>query len=161
MTGVQKKIHMSMRSIPRTAPVGVRVMAYRNLHKACWSLKDMKTGRVIAHLDEVYISDADFRVSQAGRNRVLMEKTKNVHAGVVGTVILAKNDREAASWIEVRYNPYRYSTFVRAGDSSPVHRADVVHLSNTGRAFALCDSSPDGEKSWTTESQPQPLSSSS
>lgn len=128
-----------MRNIPRTAPVGIRVMAYRNLHKACWSLKDLRSGRVVAHLDEVTLSDATFRVSQAGRERVIRERSKNVHAGVVGTVISSPDAGIVASMRRVRYNPYQTATFVVAEGGAPVLKAPLVHLSAPGGAFALLE----------------------
>jgi hypothetical protein len=126
-----------MRDISRTAPVGTRVMAYRNLHKGCWSVKSLKTGRVLAHLDEVFISDALFRVSEAGRQRVLRERVKNVHAGVVGVVSLPPGAGEFAPGRRVRYNPYQAATFLTAPDGAPILGAPLVHLDAAGGAYAL------------------------
>lgn len=60
-----------------------------NLHKHCWSVKALQgenKGRVIHHLNEIVLRDAIFKVYQSGRERVLREQRKNVHAGVVGYV---------------------------------------------------------------------------
>jgi len=126
-----------MKDISRTAPVGTRVMAYRNLHKGCWSVKSLKTGRVLAHLDEVFISDALFRVSEAGRQRVIRERSKNVHAGVVGVVSAPPGGGEFAPRTRVRYNPYQAATFITATDGAPIFGAPLVHLDAAGGAFAL------------------------
>ena len=67
----------------------MRVFVYFNLHKKCLSVKALEgesKGRVIAHADSVELVNATFKVSQAGRQRVLRERRKNVHAGVVGTM---------------------------------------------------------------------------
>lgn len=112
-------------------------MAYRNLHKACWSVKSLKTGRVLAHLDEVFISDALFRVSEAGRQRVIRERAKNVHAGVVGVVSLPPGGGEFAPRGRVRYNPYQAATFLTVPDGAPIHGAPLVHLDAAGGAYAL------------------------
>lgn len=137
MTGAQTADDMDMRDIPRTAPVGTRVMAYRNLHKGCWSLKELRTGRVIAHLEEVFISDALFRVSEAGRQRVLRERAKNVHAGVVGVVSAPPGDGMLVLRTGVRYNPYQAATFLTVPHGVPLTGAACVHLDAAGRAFAL------------------------
>ena len=126
-----------MRDISHTAPVGTRVMAYRNLHKGCWSVKSLKTGRVLAHLKEVFISDALFRVSEAGRQRVIRERSKNVHAGVVGVVSDLPEGGEFALRTKVRYNPYQAATFLTAPDGAPIFGAPLVHLDIAGGAYAL------------------------
>ena len=61
-----------------------KVFVYYNLHQHMWSVKDIKTGRVICHQYEVQLYNATFKVSAAGRARVLKERRKNVHAGVQG-----------------------------------------------------------------------------
>ena len=48
-----------------------KVFVYRNLHKKCYSVKDWKTKKVIAHVDNIFLKDAVFKVSEAGRQRVL------------------------------------------------------------------------------------------
>jgi hypothetical protein len=115
---------------------GIRAVVYRNLHKGCWSVKSTATGRVVAHRDEVWVEGATFKVSSAGRARVLRERCKNVHAGVVGTVFFRGNRNIAGSGVRVRYNPYDTETFVREGDGTPVHHAELVYLSGNGQVFA-------------------------
>lgn len=106
---------------------GLKVFVYFNLHRRCWSVKALEgenRGRVVAHLDRVQLRDCVFKVSEAGRQRVLREKRKNVHAGVVGRI-----DQEARHWwgvYEVTYNPYRFSNFVAKRTSTPVGSAGKV-----------------------------------
>ncbi len=96
---------------------GRKVFVYRNLHKRCFSVKDVKTGLVIAHVDSIVLTNCQFKVSQAGRTRVLKEKRKNVHAGVVG-IWTEQTPRKMKT--SVKYNPYKYSSFVRAEDETPI-----------------------------------------
>ena len=63
---------------------GTKVDVYKNLHKDIWSVRNRKTGRVITHKKLVHVRDASFVVQPAGRNKVLAEKRKNVHAFVRG-----------------------------------------------------------------------------
>ena len=93
---------------------GQRVFVYRNLTKMCWSVRDCKTRRVVAHLDRLSLSDATFKVSEAGRQRVLRERKKNVHAGIEG---FYSSSGEASrlmftdTYKCVRYDPYKRGSF--------------------------------------------------
>jgi hypothetical protein len=62
------------------------VEVYRNLHKDCWSVRDSKTRLVISHVDYIHLQNATLVVRPAGREKVLREKRKNVHAFIKGTV---------------------------------------------------------------------------
>jgi hypothetical protein len=110
-----------------------KVFVYFNLHKKCWSLKNVKTGRVIGHRDEVFLSDCLLKVSEAGRQRVLREKRKNVHAGVQG---FETNVIPIGSSVEITYNPYKYNSFVVKETGEPVKGARCVHLCK-GRVWAI------------------------
>ena len=107
------------------------VYVYRNLHKACWSIK--QDGLVKAHADTVRLSDCEFRVGEKGRLRVIKEKKKNVHAGVVGFI---PNDSFAGPSLQacdsITYNPYKYKTFVYKKDEAPIHKAQFVYLGEKG-----------------------------
>ena len=111
----------------------MKVFVYWNLHKQVWSVKALEgkdKGRVIYHAQNVTLSDCTFKVSEAGRQRVLREKRKNVHAGVVGqlgriNIPLSYMPQMTA----VTYNPYKYETFVRKNnDFMPVYVADWVYM---------------------------------
>lgn len=98
----------------------MKVFVYYNLHKKVFSVRALegdRRGLVIAHVREIGLTDVTFKVSEAGRQRVLRERKKNVHAGVVGqwSGLHDQNGLEA-----VTYNPYRYSSFVRQADETPV-----------------------------------------
>jgi len=108
--------------------VRMKVFVYYNLHRKVWSIKalegDMK-GRVVAHRSEAVLENPRPKVSQAGRKRVLRDRRKNVHAGLVGVwhdrdILLMEGD-------VITYNPYKHKTFVYADNLSPF----------TGASFAL------------------------
>ena len=61
-----------------------RVKVYYNLQRHCLSVIDAETGLLYCHAHRVELHNAKFRVQLAGRNRVIKEKRKNVHAYVVG-----------------------------------------------------------------------------
>jgi hypothetical protein len=108
----------------------MKVFVYFNLHRKCWSVKALEgptKGRVVQHADTLMLTDCVFKVSEAGRQRVLRERRKNVHAGVVGTLTPAL-DRFIRDVKMVTYNPYRAGTFVNKVTGEPIHSADVVLL---------------------------------
>jgi hypothetical protein len=109
----------------------MKVFVYFNLHRKVFSVRALEgpnKGRVVAHRPSVHLVNAEFRVSQAGRARVIAEQRKNVHAGVVGQW----DDTLPASYagVAVTYNPYRFESFVRKSDEQPVHRAHNAYLYN-------------------------------
>ena len=128
----------------------MKVDVYRNLHNGMYSIKSREAdtrGLVIAHAKQVWLDDVEFVVSDAGRNRVLREKKKYVHAFVRGTlssffgnvrdvdVDLSKVHECVHEELnfnamtkygeEFTYNPYRFSTFVDRETESELH--DAAH----------------------------------
>lgn len=69
-----------------------------------WSLKNWNTGLVDRHMDTVYLKDVRMHIGQAGRRKVIETGVKNVHAGVVGKVIVPE-EAPAEGWQELHYNP--------------------------------------------------------
>jgi len=115
----------------------MKVFVYFNLHRKLFSIKALEgnmKGRVIAHRQQVLLNDATFKVSEAGRQRVIRERRKNVHAGVSGTwfddddVQHAGNVFVNINGSAIMYNPYRYSTFVHLYGEHPITSARLVAL---------------------------------
>ena len=109
-----------------------RVMVYRNLTKDCWSVKSVKSGRVRFHVKVITIVNGQFKVSECGRQRVIREKKKYVHAGVVGDIGFSPITLDG--WTRVRYNPYTTATFVDM-DNNPIHEASEIHLTWEGHVY--------------------------
>lgn len=102
----------------------MRVEVYFNLHKHVFSVRQCSTGRVILHTDKVHIRDPQFVVRKSGRDRVLREGKKNVHAFVRGEI--AHFDDFNPDYLDyslVSYNPYKHDTFVDVQDVTPVRTA--------------------------------------
>jgi hypothetical protein len=112
----------------------MRVEVYFNLHKKTFSVRNCKTGLVIAHTDNIWVEDPVFVVRKAGREKVLRERKKNVHAFVRGTWMpdLLVEDasklhhREVSK--EVTYNPYKYDSFVTKHDAKPIDFGRLASL---------------------------------
>lgn len=140
-------------------------LVYRNLHKNCWSVKALNgpnRGRTVLHANFVAVLDTDFYVSQKGRERVLREKKKNVHAGVFGRVHYAVVEQERyptcptvrhghvegsldhlgdvsnhPAYREVTYNPYKFSEFVFKDnlETASTGEHDAVILTQNGKVY--------------------------
>ena len=108
----------------------MKVFIYFNLHRKCFSVKALegaKKGRVVAHVNDAIVYNPTFKVSEAGRQRVLRERKKNVHAGVVGQWFEGEfNAKRCAELMEytgraVTYNPYRFDSFVYKNTETPIN----------------------------------------
>ena len=106
-----------------------KVRIYRNLHKKLYSVQEKVNGRwkVVEHTNDINLINVTFKVSEAGRQRVIKEKRKNVHAAMIGE----RFPFIPKSFVyrdEVTYNPYKYSTFVLAKDGTPIKNARYVAI---------------------------------
>lgn len=120
----------------------MKVAVYFNLHKHLFSVVCLEKGhpmkgRVIKHADEVDLVDVTFRVREGGRQKVLREKKKNVHAFVIGTMktfdeVAPVFFNEGRKFKKVQYNPYKYSTFVDKQEN-PIHNAEYAMLLVLGK----------------------------
>jgi hypothetical protein len=110
----------------------MKVDIYFNLHKKCLSIRHK--GKVIAHAAGAHLECVQFKVSEAGRQRVLREKRKNVHAVVRGLLVSHWQGSGPSigmvpspdSLQAVTYNPYKWGSFVLRKDEEPIHRAAEV-----------------------------------
>ena len=104
----------------------MRVEVYYNLHKSVFSVRHK--GRVIAHMDNVVIDNPKYVVRKAGREKVLREGKKNVHAFVRGELrednIVGMN----ITMFDVTYNPYKFASFVNKSNEEPIYESKVAVL---------------------------------
>jgi hypothetical protein len=117
------------------------VRVYRNLNNGLISILDKKTNLVVGYCDAVQVvpidSDSDVKcvVLQGGRNRVIRDKQKNVHAYLEGAISQFTNfrplkDRTFTSRpvvilgdapTSISYNPYKNDCFyLTANPKKPV-----------------------------------------
>lgn len=138
----------------------MRVRIYYNLNKAVWSIKAMEGpfyGKVIAYAKAVTLDDAHTVVSQAGRERVLRERKKNVHAYIDGTlntvqglemrqypVDLGNLETDEQSWVpavvqQVKYNPFQVAHFYweHDGETTEHQTLDRVLMTAERKVFAV------------------------
>lgn len=115
----------------------MRVAVYFNLTKNIFSVQSREKesyGRVIDHVESVVLKAPKFVVRQAGRNKVIKDQQKNVHAFVVGTI--SKTGVDTASLEEVMtYDPYKHTSFVKLETQEPVEKAEyaILRLGRDGK----------------------------
>ena len=108
------------------------------MHKRLFSVQEKVNGqwKVVGHTDDITLYNVTFKVSEAGRQRVLREKKKNVHAFVEGT--LSPSPLKCDNPLTIRYNPYKSGSFT-SGDFN-VKQAGAVRLSkNEGKPLMQAD----------------------
>jgi hypothetical protein len=113
--------------------IGKKVMVYYNLHKHTFSVT--YDSKVIMYADYVKLGDVEFRVRQGGKEKVRSEKSKNVHAFVIGKLLdyceyPCDEMPTPSSDKVVTYNPYKHDTFVFKDTEEPVYRAQEVDMIN-------------------------------
>jgi hypothetical protein len=90
---------------------------YRNLHRGNFSvqtyLQEKKGYRVTDRVSTAILEDCSFRVYETGRQKVIKEKRKNVHAYVEPKSYRVINgDIDVSKFREIYYNPYDFDSFV-------------------------------------------------
>jgi len=106
--------------------IGARVRVYRNLHTGNFSVQCAKTGLVVAHVSSIALTNVTFVVRKAGRQKVLAQKKKNVHAFVVGNVC----SLTGAARRQVKYNPYVADCFYLEERKEKISSAAFAELVN-------------------------------
>lgn len=118
------------------------VEVYFNLHRKCFSVRardGADRGKVIAHVRGIVLRDVAFKVSEAGRQRVLRERRKNVHATVRGVVTSGGTVRR--SMRGVTYNPFVAGHFTERATGARVDNAAWcgMHLTHDRHARIYVD----------------------
>ena len=116
---------------------------YKNLHNGLWSIASIETGLVVGHAELICLENTSFKVSESGRQRVIKEKCKNVHAYIVGDVRYAQGFRSFknrtivqtyrksvgfCNGVHIGYNPYKAGYFVNKVTGDKVENFPFVIL---------------------------------
>jgi hypothetical protein len=122
----------------RTVKEGQKVSAFWNLHHHVFSLQSNVTEEgkrktlVISHCNGVILKDVTFVVRKAGRERVLKERQKNIHAFVkgefVGETDFLQELSIGAGMREAYYNPFKQDCFTDKETGAKLFGAEIVIL---------------------------------
>lgn len=110
----------------------MKARVYFNLHKQMLSVQHKVNGvwKVVRHTDNISLQNVIFKVSEAGRQRVLREKRKNVHAYIEGEEIPFVPKFHSYESV-ISYNPYKHSTFIITNwHNEPVDEAHFAKIEN-------------------------------
>ena len=115
---------------------------YYNLHRKCWSIRDVKSRLVEGHSDFLLIDCLEAKISEAGRQRVIKEGVKNVHAGLVGVIFSRKQPKsiDLTSLRAITYNPYKYNSFIYKDTGEKFTSGRVIMLKG-GTCYAIMQES--------------------
>ena len=116
------------------------VRVFKNLKHGCYSI--MQRGVIRASAKQVRLCDVEFRVRESGRQRMLREQRKNVHAFAVGRLVdyvhpADERDLERMPGRGAFYDPYRFPSFVDRETNAPVIRVSVAHFDEHGVVYSL------------------------
>lgn len=129
----------------------MKVDVYRNLNRrgVVWSVKSRqkpKYGIVIDRPSSLLLKGVQLVVSEAGRQRCLRTKRRNVHAfaraeDYVSEQNFSRHDKLFAIKCKdmgdkIRYNPYLCSSFETVAGQR-IETADLVFFDSSGDVFAL------------------------
>lgn len=133
---VESIINSNGKRIPRNTSVGDTVDAYRNLNKpeffSCKQTKGENKGKVSCYAKVIVLGDVCFKVSEASRQRILKQQSRNVHAFVRGEFLDCFDGKFTPddSFICTTYNPYKGDWFYIRESGEPIPR-------NTTSRFAI------------------------
>ncbi|MFK4132359.1 hypothetical protein ACI2KR_08700 [Pseudomonas luteola] len=127
----------------------MKVRVYRNLNNGLVSIMCEKTRLVLGYGQEIMLDEVDFIVNESGRQRVLRDKCKNVHAYARGTIISATDFlplkgrkisiEPSESMLQpserIFYNPYRSGSFTDL-EGRRVSRANRCFINGAGEIYA-------------------------
>lgn len=142
-----------------------RVFIYRNLRKRCWSVRAKtgpRKGLVVGHVDNFTLTGVHPEISEAGRQRVLRERRKNIHAGLTGRLVsftvdgikwtvpgCSYNEHETPNiassggwlvprhgWERIHYNPYVKGGFYPSLDSTLTVESSVICVATGSSIYA-------------------------
>ena len=109
---------------------------YWNLHEKVFSVLawnvPSKGWRLYTHASCLSASDVQFKVHEAGRQRVIKEQSKNVHAYVIAQDIKILKYSKLPDLVvengykDATYNPYIYKGFVDVKTKEILSRASSV-----------------------------------
>lgn len=125
--------------------IAKKIRIYRNLNNGHMSVQQKvdKRWAVVGHVTDCVVRDVRFHISEAGRQRVIREGCKNVHAWGEG-ILMGQLEPDLYAPILLVYNPYVHTSFIEQGDDSVridscrylVVRANVVYVSRSATVHA-------------------------
>jgi hypothetical protein len=109
------------------------VQVYKNLRRGDWSIR--AKGKVIGHASACVLANVTFHVSEAGRQRVIRNHCREVHAWGIGELI--DGPAPQGERVPITYRPFEGGSFVRRDNGLPITVAAFVHFTENDGAVAI------------------------
>lgn len=123
---------MGVRELDWDATIGQKIRIYRNLNNGTMSIQTHTKGtgwRVAGHVTNAIVADGVFHISESGRQRVIAQNRKNVHAWYEG-VLIGQFNPSIDCPIDLAYNPYINETFVERRSQRAIKRCKYLVVRN-------------------------------
>jgi hypothetical protein len=142
LCGAQYNSPVTFAEIGTVIDKNLPVRVFKNLKHGCYSI--MQRGVVKASAREVRLAGVEFRVREAGRQRTLREKRKNIHAFAVGRLVdyVHPSDSRRMEPMTGRsafYDPFRFASFVDGETQAPVTSVSFAQFDEDGVIYSLDD----------------------
>ena len=111
----------------------IPVRVYFNLTRKVWSIQSYQPGkgwRLLTHATHLTLQNAVTKVSESGRQRVIRERKKYVHAYIQGELI--RTVPQSHSDRRLSYNPYTGPDFYWKDDNTVAKELGEVVFSESG-----------------------------
>jgi hypothetical protein len=107
---------------------GLQTRIYRNLGNGLMSLTQQinKSWLLVGHTRDVALQYPKFYVSEAGRQRVIRERQKNVHAWATGRLLTIANRFDRSDLKQIYYCPYTQPYFSWLDSGEQIISADLL-----------------------------------
>ncbi len=115
------------------------VRVFLNHKHRCYSI--FQNGAIRASARQVRLEDVEFRVRESGREKMLRENRRTIHAFAVGRLVdhVHPSDRErdlgGLAGRKVRYNPREAGCFMDVQTREPVSNATLAQFDEDGATY--------------------------
>jgi hypothetical protein len=108
--------------------IGQQIETYRNLNQGfLFSIKDKKTGLVVAHGNCYRVENVVCKVREGGRQRAIKEKRRNVHA-FLSCFYSGECEMSLEGLSELYYNPFTLDHFINKETGEKVESVDFAYF---------------------------------
>ena len=101
------------------------VYIYRCLNRKGHIYSIKQNGVVVAHTEKFIVKNCNLVINKSGKERVIKEKIRNVHAFIKGYLGDIDDVKNSFSWI-LKYNPFVNKGFT-FGEDKEVKKCEIVY----------------------------------
>ena len=120
-----------IRTLDWVDAIDQKIRIYRNLNNGTMSIQQKidKSWKVTGHVTACVVKDVRFVISESGRQRVIRDGRKNVHAYGEG-ILLGEADDDIYAPYSLAYNPYTDASFLDRNSRRSIERCSFLVVRN-------------------------------